>query len=236
MTDRSIGYTNMYLSPYLPLDYPQEATSALRLSAAVSATGVITRGSLAALIDGKKIVLQRSLHYPLLAAWMQAMLNITMCFLFHGVTEDEVFLYGQTMAVNNTHNNNNYNNNHNNDNHNNNNNHPLPSDSLIAEFGLPLSTNSTPTSLSILRRSVPMQPPTQSKSGANASEPGLGRPTYPDILTHSVVALVNENVEQVLTWLSVHRNSLSLSHTAFLFHPLSLSSTSPFTSPYLCRC
>ena len=153
------------------------------------------------------------------------MLNITMCFLFHGVTEDEVFLYGQTMAVNNTHNYNN--NNHNNDN-NHNNNHPLPSDSLMVEFGLPLSTTSTPTSLSILRRSVPMQPPSLSKSGANASEPGLGRPTYPDILTHSVVALVNENVEQVLTGLSVHRNSLSLSHMALLF--LRLVLRKPFVS------
>ena len=98
----------------------------------------------------------------------------------------------------------------------------------MVEFGLPLSTTSTPTSLSILRRSVPMQPPSLSKSGANASEPGLGRPTYPDILTHSVVALVNENVEQVLTWLSVHRNSLSLSHMALLF--LRLVLRKPFVS------
>ena len=119
----------------------------------------------------------------------QAMLNITMCFMFHGVTEDEVFVYCQTTTSNHNHTTNNHNNNNTTTNNNDNN-----GGGLVAAFGFPLSTNSTiPTSLSILRRSVPMQP---GQGLGPASGQGLG-PTYPDILTHCVVALVNENVEQV---------------------------------------
>ena len=125
------------------------------------------------------------------------MLNITMCFMFHGVTEDEVFVYCQTTTSNHNHNHNHTTNNHNNNNTTTTNNHDNDNNTgggLVAEFGFPLSTNSTiPTSLSILRRSVPMQP---GQGLGPASGQGLG-PTYPDILTHCVVALVNENVEQV---------------------------------------